>query len=257
MSLGKNLNELRKSKGLTQKELASALRVTIQAISKWENDVCYPSADIYPAIAKFYGVSIDRLFGYTAVNYEETLLEIQKKIKELDNSGEKIRLINDGIRKFPDSKQLKFLLATVLTDAARDSKKRKDKNALVDKAIDLCLEISADGENKDDADEALCLLCELYMLQGNLNQALLSSQHISENNYDKRIKNEAAIIASVYDFDNLVLYCKNNIGKCYKTVSYLMELLTYAYSVSNNNEEIKKLTTAIEILKDLHDNYLL
>ncbi|MBE6616767.1 MAG: helix-turn-helix transcriptional regulator [Ruminococcaceae bacterium] len=257
MSLGKNLNELRKSKGLTQKELASALRVTIQAISKWENDICYPSADIYPAIAKFYGVSIDRLFGYTSVNYEDTLLEIQKKIKEVDNSGEKIRLINDGIRKFPDSKQLKIMLATVLTDAARDSKKRKEKNALIDKAIALCLEVSADCENKDDADEALCLLCELYMLQGNLNQALISSQQISENNYDKRIKNEATIIASVYDFDNLVLYCKNNIGKCYKTVNYLMELLTDAYTVSNNDEGIKKLNKAGEILNSLYDNYLL
>lgn len=65
MSIGKNIYDLRKSKGVTQKELANALCVTLQAISKWENNVCAPSADLFPLLADFFGVSIDRLFGYT------------------------------------------------------------------------------------------------------------------------------------------------------------------------------------------------
>ena len=39
MSVGKNLQFLRKMKNLTQEELAEMLNVSPQAVSKWENDV--------------------------------------------------------------------------------------------------------------------------------------------------------------------------------------------------------------------------
>lgn len=38
-TVGSTIKELRKNKNLTQEELAEAINITLQAISKWENEI--------------------------------------------------------------------------------------------------------------------------------------------------------------------------------------------------------------------------
>lgn len=57
------LQELRKSRGLTQEELAEALFVSRTAISKWESGRGYPSIDSLKEISKFFSVTIDDLLS--------------------------------------------------------------------------------------------------------------------------------------------------------------------------------------------------
>ena len=61
MEFNEKLQELRKSKGLTQEELAEKLFVSRTAISKWESGRGYPSLDSLKEIARFYSVTIDDL----------------------------------------------------------------------------------------------------------------------------------------------------------------------------------------------------
>ena len=56
------LHSLRKEKKVTQEQLAERLGVSPQAVSKWENG-SYPEGDLIPAIADFFEVSIDYLYG--------------------------------------------------------------------------------------------------------------------------------------------------------------------------------------------------
>ncbi|MCR5117748.1 MAG: helix-turn-helix transcriptional regulator [Lachnospiraceae bacterium] len=56
------LATLRKEKKVTQEQLANHLGVSAQAVSKWENG-SYPEGDLIPAIADFFDVSIDFLYG--------------------------------------------------------------------------------------------------------------------------------------------------------------------------------------------------
>ncbi|MBQ2823728.1 MAG: helix-turn-helix transcriptional regulator [Oscillospiraceae bacterium] len=63
MEFNEKLQELRKSRGLTQEELAEALYVSRTAISKWESGRGYPSIDSLKAIAKFFSVTIDDLLS--------------------------------------------------------------------------------------------------------------------------------------------------------------------------------------------------
>lgn len=57
-SQGERIKKLRKSKGVTQKELASRLGISEQAISKWEKNLSNPSTKNLLQIAKIFGVSI-------------------------------------------------------------------------------------------------------------------------------------------------------------------------------------------------------
>ena len=63
MEFHEKLQELRKSRGLTQEELAEALFVSRTAISKWESGRGYPSIDSLKAISSYFSVSIADLLS--------------------------------------------------------------------------------------------------------------------------------------------------------------------------------------------------
>lgn len=63
MEFHEKLQELRKSRGLTQEELAEALYVSRTAISKWETGRGYPSIDSLKEISRYFSISIDDLLS--------------------------------------------------------------------------------------------------------------------------------------------------------------------------------------------------
>lgn len=62
-TIGKRIQALRKERGLTQKQLADAVGVTPQAVSKWETDESCPDITALPLLAGALGVSVDTLLG--------------------------------------------------------------------------------------------------------------------------------------------------------------------------------------------------
>lgn len=53
----------RKKAGLTQQEVADALKVAQCTVSLWESGVTYPTGNRIQAIAKLYGCTIDELYA--------------------------------------------------------------------------------------------------------------------------------------------------------------------------------------------------
>ena len=76
MDFGGKLQELRKSRGMTQEELAEALFVSRTAVSKWESGRGYPSIDSLKEISAFFDVTIDELLT------GERLLSIAEREKK-------------------------------------------------------------------------------------------------------------------------------------------------------------------------------
>ncbi|MBQ7153363.1 MAG: helix-turn-helix transcriptional regulator [Clostridia bacterium] len=66
-TIGQKIATLRKKKGVTQEELANALTISAQAISKWENGGT-PDIEHIPAIAQFFNVTTDELFGCSKIS---------------------------------------------------------------------------------------------------------------------------------------------------------------------------------------------
>ncbi len=61
MTLGENLQRLRKEKELSQEDVARALFVSRQTISKWETDKAEPGVDNLKVLADLYEVTLDQL----------------------------------------------------------------------------------------------------------------------------------------------------------------------------------------------------
>lgn len=63
MDLKESLSFYRKEQGLSQVELAEALDVSRQTISKWETGAALPSAENLLALSRLYGVTVDALLN--------------------------------------------------------------------------------------------------------------------------------------------------------------------------------------------------
>lgn len=61
MTFGERLYELRKSRNVSQEELAELLDVSRQSISKWENDKAYPEMTRLLFMSDYFDVSLDYL----------------------------------------------------------------------------------------------------------------------------------------------------------------------------------------------------
>ena len=80
-TMGNTIKCLRKAMGVTQDEMAQSLGITYQAVSKWENDSTQPDIQLLPAIATYFGVTIDELFGYklNVMTNKERLIDFMSK----------------------------------------------------------------------------------------------------------------------------------------------------------------------------------
>jgi transcriptional regulator with XRE-family HTH domain len=66
MTLGERIQQLRKGAGLSQEQLAEALKVSRQAVSKWETDQSMPDVEKLLALSALLGVTTDELLGRSA-----------------------------------------------------------------------------------------------------------------------------------------------------------------------------------------------
>ena len=87
MDLGNNLKTLRKSKNLTQEELAECLNLSPQTISKWENNLSMPDISMLPILADYFGISVDSLLSYNVKEREADKKELAQRIHALVNGG--------------------------------------------------------------------------------------------------------------------------------------------------------------------------
>ncbi len=74
--IGTRIQTLRRNKGITQAQLAEILSVSPQSVSKWENRLSLPDVSLLPVIARFFGITMDELFGYRldSLNYRERFI---------------------------------------------------------------------------------------------------------------------------------------------------------------------------------------
>ncbi len=79
-NISKNITDLRKQRGITQEQLAVALNISPQAVSKWETNASQPDTQTLPLIADFFGVSIDYLFYGQDISYDEIYEKVFKKV---------------------------------------------------------------------------------------------------------------------------------------------------------------------------------
>ena len=127
LDLGNKIRHFRRRDGRTQGNLAEALGVTAQAVSRWESGGSYPDMETIPAIANYFHISIDELFGYNNDREEKINSIIENAKKTLAHQGfvlyqgclsedvyESIEMLRAASEEFPNEPRILRWLAQAL-----------------------------------------------------------------------------------------------------------------------------------------------
>ena len=83
--LNENIRAIRKSKGLSQQDLADKLNVVRQTISKWEQGLSVPDSDLLIALSEALEIPVSTLLGETVTESE---------VDQVKALSEKLEIIN-------------------------------------------------------------------------------------------------------------------------------------------------------------------
>ena len=206
LKIGIKIRELRHRDGRTQDALAEALGITAQAVSRWEAGGSYPDMEIIPAIANYFHISIDELFGY---HYDRES-KIDAIVNRIDSFGiayrgddewvdECLSILREGLAEFPQNERLLITLADTLSAAGwrrhkewqyydeegfmRHNYDAHKKNEYWTESIKICeylVDNAADNETFTRANQILVLL---YQNMGKTEKAISRAQKMSELEY--------------------------------------------------------------------------
>ena len=90
--LNENIKAIRKAKGLSQQELAVKLNIVRQTVSKWEQGLSVPDADLLIALSQALETPVSTLLGETVMESEADRLQaISEKLEVITCSWRKER----------------------------------------------------------------------------------------------------------------------------------------------------------------------
>ena len=254
MNIGTNIYTLRKEKKITQAQLAEKIGVSEQAVSKWENEQCAPDVSLFPVIADYFGVSIDRLFGYHMNSYAEEVKAIIKAADDSMDTYKEIEIISEGLKKFPNSPDLKIYLAFSLSMVNRMSKDENEKKEAIQKAIKLCTEVvDTCGDNKQ-VDGALNMLSRIYGEIGEHQKALDSVKKMSAEGYFFRVTGIARTLGYAHNDKEMVNFIEKNLLDCWLAMDLNLQVLTSRLSELERYQEVISFCKAHQKLLSVFDD---
>ncbi len=172
ISLGENIRRLRNKITLTQEQLAEAVGVSPQAVSRWETGISYPDITLLPVLANIFSVSTDTLLG---VDISQKQKEIEKALEynsTLHREGkhhESEDFIREKLKLYPDSADLTYQLAYALDKYIADGEQQK---AIDDEIEALCRRSIQLDSGTWITHAARQMLCLLYNRQGQSEKAI-------------------------------------------------------------------------------------
>lgn len=137
LDFGGRIKTLRLSKSMTQEQLAQRLRVSPQAVSKWENGVTLPDIQLLPELSILLGTSIDALFSMTddkRMERIENMLWDQRFLSREEFEAEE-RFLKDKCLEPDAQARATLLLAELYCKRAREY--RELASPLARKALEL------------------------------------------------------------------------------------------------------------------------
>ena len=213
MNIGNKIKELRKSRGITQEQLAESIGVSFQAVSKWENGIALPDITLAPILASYFGVSMDTLFDFSLAEIENEARSIARKSVRYreENPEEGRKIIEEGLKKYPDNDTLLNNLLYLLKDP--------------DETVSIASALAEKTTSAEVKYDALRFLAYAYKDKGDTMSAAAAIDQIPEIYFTKlteaafvlegKPKFEAAEKQKWISFENL-LQMMEKLAECYE-----------------------------------------
>lgn len=120
MQIGQVIRKYRKSKDMTQEEMANRLGVTAPAVNKWENGNSMPDITLLAPIARLLGITLDTLLTFQGDLTEQEVNELIKILGEklkTENFEEIFQWARKQMEQYPNCEHLLLYMTVVLSGA--------------------------------------------------------------------------------------------------------------------------------------------
>ena len=171
INLKDKLRELRSRKKVTQEAVAEHLGITSQSVGKWERGEGFPDITLLPALALYFGVSVDDLLGVGKARQEERIRGILDETDRLTKKNDHDRcleILYSAHREFPDDCRIMARIVEHVHWSERDSKDPESE----DLAIRLGERVLAESDNEDLRRNTIILLSRIYNVRGDKENAV-------------------------------------------------------------------------------------
>ena len=191
--IAENIKSLRKNREWTQEEMAEAIGVSPQSVSKWERGDAYPDITLLPALANLYKVSIDEIIGMDKINETETRTEIfergHKYLRQGDNKTA-VKIFTDALKIFPNDESIMAELALALSF---ENDLEKVRQAAV-----FCERVLSGNPTDKVRHTTRAAICFIYFKLGEKDKAMTAASNLphireSRENITAELKDEPSI----------------------------------------------------------------
>ncbi len=164
MTFGQTLKKLRRERDMTQEQLAELLRLSPQAISRWENDVVMPDLSVFPLLTGIFHVTADHLLGIDITKNDEKIHAYLADAKSALHDGkfeQYTKILREAYAQFPTSHAVMVKLANAIVS---EYSRKGIKN--YDEVYTLCNRILAESTDDEIRQEATQMLGFAYSYAG-------------------------------------------------------------------------------------------
>jgi len=170
LNIGTSIRRLRQEKNVTQEELANAIGVTAQAVSRWERAEGYPDITLMPEIARYFGVSLDAVYGLDAGEEKKKIRSLISRVRGSFPDEDSETILREGLEKYPGSFALMAELADVLTG----------KRNGIEEAIRLYEDILDRCTDQEVRNQAYTGICRAYDRAGRHKEAVRAAEKLPD-----------------------------------------------------------------------------
>ena len=176
--IGEKIRRLRRERDLTQEEVAAHLGVSFQSVSKWERGDGYPDITMLPALANYFGVSVDALLGMSEIEKKQAYETINQTWAENNRNGshrENVALMRRSLKTFPNDALLLVQLSASLEklDGTDGEKRRR-----LLESIAVQEQILRYGEDSEVRGATMYNICHAYWKIGEHEKALSQAKKL-------------------------------------------------------------------------------
>lgn len=173
--IGEVIQAERKSRGITQSQLAVEMGISKSSVSKWETGQTYPDIYLLPELATYFSLTIDELLGYTPQLSREAIRNHYQRLSKafVDEPfpvvmAECRSLIKKYYACLPFLLQMAVLLANHTNLAKKD-----EQIGILQEAIELTRRVKAEATDSPMIHQANSFEAACQMFLGNPQEVLM------------------------------------------------------------------------------------